>query len=66
MFEFRFFTHDNWDGGFYVYDLLIHVPLEVYVQIENQIDKIKKELNLIVEKLIPTNDRIGSVCIQIG
>jgi hypothetical protein len=64
--EFRFYTHDNWDGGFDVYDLYIDVSLELYVQIEDQVDEIKESIGLIAGKLISGTDHIGGICIQIS
>ncbi|MHB1949679.1 MAG: abortive infection family protein [Gammaproteobacteria bacterium] len=64
--EFQFYSHDNWDGGFDIYDLLVHIPIEIYVEIENEVDEITKDIDLIANKLISGVDRIGGVSIQIS
>lgn len=57
--------HDNWDGGFDIYNLKFATPIKIYSKLGNDIQKIEKE---ILDRISPlfsthTNDHISNLMI---
>lgn len=65
-FQFEWYTHDNWDGGFDIYNLSILIPLHLYIKYESDInnysEKIKNTASIIIKDL---RDYIQDVSIAI-
>lgn len=61
----EFYSHDNWDGGFDIYDLSIEVSLEAYVTHEDYLSSFYEKINFIARQFLPGNDTINNICISI-
>lgn len=63
--KLEFYSHDNWDGGFDIYDLNIEAPLETYVSYEDYLDDFSEKINLIARQFLLGKDTINSINIGI-
>lgn len=63
--ECTWYTHDNWDGGFDIYELHAQVPINIYVTLENKLNELAEKIKTSANRLIQGNDRIRSTHIVI-
>ena len=63
--EFRWCSHDNWNGGFDIYELYIEIPMEIYVKLENEFSELTTKIQKATNNLIRSSDEIGPVSFQI-
>lgn len=63
--ECIWYSHDNWDGGFDIYNLCIHCSLDLYVRLEAKLSGITSKINQIANNLIHGDDQINSTCVRV-
>jgi hypothetical protein len=63
--RFEWYTHDNWDGGFDVYNLYLEVPLPLFSKAEKQKSQLEQKLQDRIQAVSQghTSDHIRSVSI---
>jgi len=63
--ECVWYTHDNWNGGFDIYELYLEVPVDIYVKLEDKLTELANKINDAANKVITGNDHINDVYISI-
>ena len=63
--RFQWHTHDNWDGGFDIYNLYIEVPLSIFSKAEKQKSQLEQKIQDKIQAVSQghTGDHIQSVSI---